>query len=232
MKRLLAAAILVGCSRAQPAPAPAPTPAAPVPTVDPPGYYMGRKMAAPMSYLGADWLERPNRDQEQQPEHVLDVLGVHEGQTVADVGCGSGYFTAHLSRRVGARGRVYATDLQPQMLDLLAKRVTADKLVNVTPLLTTPDDAKLPEGKLDLILLVDVYHELPNPPVALAQFKRALAPMGRLGLVEYRAEDPKVEIKPEHKTTLAQLQRELAANHWTFVASDESLPQQRIVTFR
>jgi ubiquinone/menaquinone biosynthesis C-methylase UbiE len=192
---------------------------------------MGRKMAQPMSYQGADWLERPNRDEEQQPEHVLDVLGVKDGQSVADVGCGSGYFTAHLSRRVGARGRVYASDLQIEMLDLLAKRVEKEHLRNVTPIHADPNDAKLPAKTLDVILLVDVYHELPNPPATLAQFRNALAANGRLALVEYRAEDPKVEIKPEHKTTLEQLKREFAANHWTFVSSDESLPQQRIVQF-
>jgi ubiquinone/menaquinone biosynthesis C-methylase UbiE len=163
---------------------------------------------------------------------VLDVLKVHPGQTVADVGCGSGYFTSHLSKRVGPRGHVYATDLQPQMLDLLAKRTASEHLENVVPVLAEPNDAKLPEGKLDVILLVDVYHELPNPPVTLAQFKKALAPAGVLALVEYRAEDPKVDIKPEHKTTLGQLKKELSANHWQFLASDESLPQQRIVTFR
>jgi len=184
-----------------------------------------------MSYKGADWLERPNRDAEQQPEHVLDVLGIKDGQSVADVGCGSGYFTAHLSRRVGARGRVYASDLQTEMLDLLAKRVEKEHLANVTPVHADPNDAKLPPKTLDVILLVDVYHELPNPPATLAQFRNALAPNGRLALVEYRAEDPKVEIKPEHKTTLEQLKRELAANHWSFVSSDESLPQQRIVQF-
>jgi ubiquinone/menaquinone biosynthesis C-methylase UbiE len=230
------------CSRAHPAPweeAPVATvepPArqveAPVPQVDPPGYYMGRKIAEPMSYRGADWLERPTRDQEQKPEHVLDVLKVHEGQTVADVGCGSGYFTSHLSKRVGARGRVYATDLQQPMLDLLAKRTSSEHLENVVALLAQPNDAKLPDAQLDVILLVDVYHELPNPPVTLAQFKKALAPAGVLALVEYRAEDPKVAIRPEHKTTLDQLKNELTANHWRFLASDESLPQQRIVTFR
>jgi len=223
LRRAFLLAGLVACTRAQP-----PPPPAPVPQVDPPGYYMGRQMAAPMSYLGADWLERPNRDEEQQPEHVLDVLAVHAGQIVADVGCGSGYFTAHLSKRVGPTGRVYATDLQQEMLDLLAKR----SLSNVTPVLALSNDAKLPTGKLDVILLVDVYHELPNPPVTLAQFKKALSPSGILALVEYRAEDPKVEIKPEHKTTLDQLKKELTANHWQFVTSNESLPQQRIVTFK
>ena len=200
--------------------------------MEPPGYYMGRKMAEPMGWQGADWLDRANRDEEQQPEHVLDVLGVREGQSVADVGCGSGYFTVHLAKRVGPKGRVYATDLQQEMLDLLAKRVASEKLANVTPKLTVAGDARLPVGALDLILLVDVYHELPNPPVSLAQFKRALGPKGVLALVEYRAEDPKVAIKPEHKTTLEQLKKELMANHWVFAASDESLSQQRIVTFR
>lgn len=199
--------------------------------VDPPGTYMGRTIAAPMSWQGASWLDRPNRDAVQQPGHVLDVLGVKAGQTVADVGCGSGYFTVHLSARVGATGKVIATDLQPEMLKLLEKKLQERKITNVTPVLSTEDDAKLPRRALDLVLLVDVYHELPKPPVTLAQIKEALAPNGRLALVEYRAEDPKVAIKPEHKTTLAQLKRELDANGYRFVASDESLAEQRIVTF-
>jgi ubiquinone/menaquinone biosynthesis C-methylase UbiE len=209
-----------------------PSASAAAPTVDPSGVYLGRKLAPPMSYLGADWLDRPNRDAVQRPEHVLDVLGVRQGQIVADVGCGSGYFTVHLAKRVGPRGRVFATDLQQEMLDLLAKKLVAQRIANVTAERTTADDAKLPDGTLDLALLVDVYHELPNPSVTLAQIKRALAPNGRLALVEYCAEDPKVDIKPEHKTTLAQLQRELAANAWSLVATDESLPEQRIVVFR
>jgi ubiquinone/menaquinone biosynthesis C-methylase UbiE len=192
---------------------------------------MGRSLAQPMSHLGASWLDREGRDAVQKPEHVLDVLGIREGQIVADVGCGSGYFTMHLAKRVGARGRVYASDLQPEMLALLKKKTDAAHVTNVVPVLATEDDAKLPKGTLDVVLLVDVYHEVPKPPVTLAQLKDALTPEGRLALVEYRAEDPKVAIKPEHKTTLVQLKKELDANGWTFVASDESLPEQRIVTF-
>ena len=192
---------------------------------------MGRTIAEPMSHLGASWLDRENRDAVQKPTHVLDVLAIAEGQTVADIGCGSGYFTMHLARRVGSRGRVYATDLQPEMLALLKKKTDAQHVTNVVPILATEDDAKLPKGVLDLALLVDVYHELGKPPVTLAQLKDALKPDGRLALVEYRAEDPKVAIKPEHKTTLVQLKKELDANGWTFIASDESLPEQRIVTF-
>jgi ubiquinone/menaquinone biosynthesis C-methylase UbiE len=206
-----------------------PSPSTPHPP-DPPGTYMGRTLAKPMSHLGAAWLDRANRDEVQRPVHVLDVLGVREGQTVADIGCGSGYFTVHLSHRVGARGKVYATDLQPEMLALLKKKTDKEKITNVVPVLATEDDAKLPEGALDLILLVDVYHELPKPAETLAQFKKALRPGGRLALVEYRAEDPKVEIKPDHKMTLAQIKKELGESGWTFLDSDESLPQQRIVT--
>ena len=184
-----------------------------------------------MGYQGAGWLDRADRDETQQPEHVLDVMGVHAGQTVADIGCGSGYFSVHLARRVGATGRVLATDLQPEMLALLDKKVHAAKLDNVTPILATDADAKLPRASLDIALFVDVYHELSHPLVTMTQVKDALREGGKVVLVEYRAEDPNVAIKPEHKMTLVQLKKELASEGFTFMASDESLPEQRIVTF-
>jgi predicted methyltransferase len=205
--------------------------AGPVTATDPPGTYMGRTLASPMSYQGADWLERADRETTEQPEHVLDVLGVKEGMTVADVGAGSGYFTVRIAKRIGPRGRVLATDLQPEMLDLLRTKVKAANLTNVVPVLTTESDAKLPRKELDLVLMVDVYHELPKPAATLAQVRAALRPEGRLALVEYRAEDPDVPIKPEHKTTLVQVRRELEANGFVFRTSDESLPQQRIIVF-
>ncbi len=184
-----------------------------------------------MSYQGAWWLDRANRDETQKPEHVLDVIGVHAGQTVADVGCGSGYFSVHLAKRVGDTGRVLASDLQPEMLALLDKKVQAAHLTNITPILATEADAKLPPSSVDIALLVDVYHELTHPLVTMTQVKAALRDGGKVVLVEYRAEDPNVDIKPEHKTTLPQLKKELAAEGFTFVSSDESLPEQRIVTF-
>ena len=211
-----------GCSRATHASAN---------TTDPPGTYMGRTLATPMSYQGADWLDRPDRETTEQPEHVLDVLGVKEGMNVADVGAGSGYFTVRIAKRIAPRGHVLATDLQPEMLDLLRTKVAAASLANVVPVLATESDAKLPRGELDLVLMVDVYHELPKPAQTLAQVRASLRPEGRLALVEYRAEDPDVPIKPEHKTTLVQVRRELEANGFVFRSSDESLPQQRIIVF-
>jgi SAM-dependent methyltransferase len=230
----LAAALLIACTRADPKPtAPAPGAVDPPPTLPPPaGTYMGRVLAQPMSYLGADWLDRPDREAREQPEHVLDVLRIQPGMVVADVGAGSGYFSVRLARRVGPAGRVIATDLQPEMLALLRARMADAGVTNVAPVQATPADAKLPRGALDLVLMVDVYHELPDPRGTLAQIKSALRQSGRLALVEYRAEDPEVAIKPEHKMTLEQIRKELEASGFVFVARDESLPDQRIVVFR
>ncbi|MBS2020124.1 MAG: class I SAM-dependent methyltransferase [Deltaproteobacteria bacterium] len=225
----------LGCSRKAAPTATTTSPSTPATAsaagVDPPGTYMGRTLATPMGWQGADWLERDDRDATERPEHVLDVLGVGPGAVVGDVGCGSGYFTTRLAKRVGPSGRVLATDLQPQMLDLLRKKLDAQKIGNVVPLLATETDAKLPRGELDLVLMVDVYHELPRPAETLAQIRAALKPTGRVALVEYRAEDPDVPIKPEHKMTLAQIKKELGANELVFRSSDESLPRQRIVIF-
>lgn len=222
---------LFACSRKPAPPLPSTSTATATEPADPSGTYMGRTLATPMGWQGADWLERDDREATEKPEHVLDVLGVKEGDVVADVGCGSGYFTTRLAKRVGPKGRVLATDLQPQMLKMLKEKTDAQKIANVVPVLSTESDAKLPRGELDLVLMVDVYHELPKPAETLAQVRAALKKTGRLALVEYRAEDPEVPIKPEHKMTLAQIKKELGANRFVFQASDESLPQQRIVTF-
>ncbi len=185
-----------------------------------------------MGYQGAWWLERADREATQQPEHVLDVIGVKEGMTVADVGCGSGYFSVRISKRVGYGGHVLATDLQPEMLALLEKKMSADpKLANITRILATEKDVSLPRGAVDIALMVDVYHELARPKETVAQIKDALRPGGKLVLVEYRAEDPKVAIRPEHKMTLAQIRAEMDATDFVFVSTEESLPEQRIVTF-
>jgi len=193
------------------------------------GTYQGRPIAGTCSYLGADWLERPDRAEREQPDRVLDALHLDPRATVADVGAGTGYFTVRLARRVA---RVLATDLQPEMLQRLADQVARAELRNVTPVLAGEHDARLPPGCCDLVLLVDVYHELADPAAILAGIRRALTPRGRLVLVEYRSEDPAVAIKPEHKMTLPRIRAELTALGFSFVESLEFLPDQRVVIFR
>lgn len=197
-----------------------------------PKTYQGRVIAPPMSYRGAGWLDRADRDAVQQPEKVLDALHLQPGSTVADIGAGTGYFSLRLAKRVGPQGRVLATDIQPQMLAMLKDNMRAAGLSNIELVLCTPTDAKLPENSLDLVLMVDVYHELEYPAETLAQVHRALKPDGRLVLVEYRGEDPNVPIKPDHKTTLVQLRTEIEPLGWNVLEVLEFLEQQRIVVFR
>jgi ubiquinone/menaquinone biosynthesis C-methylase UbiE len=192
------------------------------------GRYQGRAIAATCSYLGADWLDRPERAQREQPERVLDALKLDPHATVADVGAGTGYFTVRLAHRVA---HVHATDLQPEMLQLLGDRIAREHLTNVELHLATDHDAALPTRCCDLILLVDVYHELSDPPAVMAGIRRALTDRGRIVLVEYRGEDPAVAIKPEHKMTLRQIRQELTQLGFHFVESLEFLPDQRVVIF-
>jgi len=182
-----------------------------------------------MGHQGAAWLDRAGRDAVQRPIRVLDVIGVRAGQKVADFGAGSGYFTVPLARRVGPEGAVYAVDIQPEMLALLDRRVKAEKLTNVVPVLAKPSAPSLPSGAIDVVLFVDVYHELERPDLTMEQLRSALSPSGRVVWVEYRAEDPNVAIKADHKMTLAQLRKEAAAVGYTVERVDESLPEQRIL---
>ncbi len=223
----LSVAAAAACGRSSPAPAPAPAPAEAAPDGRP--RYEGRVIAEVCT--GAAWLDRPDRDEREQPERVLDALELKPGMTVADVGAGTGYFTVRLARRVGKTGYVYATEISPEMLRLVDARVTREKLPNVQLKLATATDAKLPARCCDLVLLVDVYHELTSPPAVMAGIRRALKETGRLVLVEYRGEDEALAIKPEHKMTLAQIRAELEPMGFAFVDSLEFLPDQRIVIF-
>ena len=227
-------------AQAQTAPPPSADPAAPAkpkPTAksktrrEPPGFYMGRRVADVMSYLGADWLVRAEREQEEHPEQMLDALKIPDGATVADVGAGVGYTSLRLARRVGPTGTVYATDLQPQMLKMLTANAREAGAANIKTILCTPADPKLPQGKLDLILMVDVYHECSEPVATLKGLRAALKPGGRLVLVEFRGEDPEVPIKPEHKMTLKQARLEVEPMGFTFKECLEFLPWQHIIVF-
>jgi ubiquinone/menaquinone biosynthesis C-methylase UbiE len=193
--------------------------------------FEGRPIAPACSHLGAAWLERPEREAREQPEKVIEALKILPGMTIADVGAGTGYFTIRLARRVGPTGKVYATEIQPEMLRMLDARLGKERIGNVQLVPATDGDAALPPRCCELVLLVDVYHELADPASVLAGIRRALRETGRLVLVEYRGEDPDLPIKPEHKMTLAQIKKELEPRGFAFVESLEFLPDQRIVIF-
>jgi len=191
----------------------------------------GRRFAQTMSVEGADWLDRSERDQEEEPDRAIDVLKLQKGSTVADIGAGSGYMTEKLSKKVGPMGKVYATDIQQGMIDLLNKRIAKRKLTNVTPVLGTQDDPRLPIESLDLVLMVDVYHELSQPQLMLRHIKAALKPGGRLVLLEYRKEDPNIPIRPEHKMSVAEAKLEVEAEGFKLATTNEDLPRQHIFIF-
>jgi SAM-dependent methyltransferase len=191
----------------------------------------GRQYANVMGYQGAEWLDREERDIEEDPDAALDALDLAPGLVVADVGAGSGYMTVRMARRVGTEGRVYATDIQPEMIALLEERVVDEKLANVVPVLGLVDDPKLPEGAIDLILLVDVYHEFSAPQAMLRGMRHALKPNGRLVLLEYRKEDPRVPILELHKMSVAQAKQEVEAEGFVLSRVDDRLPRQHILIF-
>ena len=191
----------------------------------------GRRFAPVMGYQGADWLERSERDEEEAPDIALDVLKIAKGASVADIGAGSGFITERLSARVGPTGRVFANDLQPQMLQILGRRLAQRKITNVTLVQGTSDDPKLDPASVDLEIMVDVYHELSQPQAMLRRLRAALKPGGRLVLLEYRKEDPTIPIKFEHKMSVAEAKMELEAEGFTLAKVDEALPRQHILIF-
>ena len=191
----------------------------------------GRRFANVMGWQGAEWLERSEREFEEAPDKALDALGALTGLTVADVGAGSGYFTVRLGARVGPNGRVYANDLQPEMLKMLAARLARENVRNVTLVQGAPDDVKLPPATIDLVLMVDVYHECSEPQKMLRAIRTALKPGGRLVLLEYRKEDPEVPIRFEHKMSIAEAKLEVEAEGFTLATVDDRLPRQHILIF-
>jgi ubiquinone/menaquinone biosynthesis C-methylase UbiE len=192
----------------------------------------GRKIAPVMGMGGADWLERPERAWEENPDQALDLLNLRKGQTVADVGAGVGYLTLRIARRVGPTGKVYGVDVQKEMLERLKKNAAKAKLTNVETIQGTETDPMLPAGKVDLILMVDVYHELSQPQAMLQNIKKALSPDGRLALVEYRKEDPSIPIRVEHKMSAWEVQTEVEAEGYKLETTLKSLPRQSVFIFR
>lgn len=192
----------------------------------------GRVIAGVMGVAGAPWLERAERELEENPRKAVGLLELKPGMAVADVGAGSGYYTYLLSRAVGPGGKVYATDIQPGMLRLLERKLASRKISNVETILATETDPKLPEGCCDLILMVDVYHEFAQPQTMLRKLKPALKPGGRLVLLEFRKEDPDVPIREEHKMSVAEARLELEHEGYRFDRVLNGLPWQHILIFR
>lgn len=192
----------------------------------------GRPYAGVMGAAGAEWLERPEREAEEAPDQALALLGIRQGMVVADVGAGSGYFTVRLARLVGESGKVFANDIQQEMLDLLARRVRDERLANIVPVLGGVSDPRLPADSCDLILLVDVYHEFSEPQRMLRRMREALKADGRLVLLEYRKEDPRVPIRLEHKMTVAEAKIEVEAEGFRLDRVLEDLPRQHVLVFK
>ena len=192
----------------------------------------GRRIAQVMGHTGAAWLDRPERESEEAPSKAIAALGLESGQVVADVGAGSGYYSIRLARAVGERGRVYAIDIQPEMLALITEKVDAARLSNVELVLGAASDPRLPGGVADLVLMVDVYHELADPQGMLRALKRALKPRGRLVLIEFRKESPWVPIRDEHKMSVRDARVELEAEGYALDRVIDVLPWQHILVFR
>ncbi len=194
-------------------------------------HFMGREIAQTMHFAGAPWLVRDSREREEDCRTLLKMLDVKPGQTVCDMGCGNGFYTLKLARLVGPRGTVLAVDIQQEMLRLLQERAADQKIDNIQLVLGGVADPHLPEGKVDLILCVDVYHEFSHPVQMLSEIRKALSPHGRVALVEFRAEDPKVPIKKLHKMSKKQILKEWESNGFKLIGQFDKLPWQHLMFF-
>ncbi len=193
--------------------------------------YMGRTIAQTMSFHGAPWLVRDNREEEERPSEVIKQLELKPGMVVCDLGCGNGYYTLLMAPQVSPAGKVLAVDIQQEMLHLLKLRSESEGIDNVEPILGTIVDPKLPTGIVDLVLLVDVYHEFSHPEQMLAALRQSLAPGGLIALLEYREEDRNVPIKPLHKMSKRQIMREYRGNGFKLAKQFDGLPWQHLMFF-
>ncbi len=195
-------------------------------------FYMGREIAQVMGAGGIPWLDRADRERDERPSIVLESLKLKGGEVVADLGAGSGYFTFRIAPRVGNAGKVLAVEIQDEMLQTIRQRAQAVKITNVEAVEGSETDPHLPVGGVDLVLMVDVYHELSFPYEVMTKVREALKPGGRVVFVEYRKEDPRVQIKEVHKMSVEQLKKEMKVIGLAHVETIETLPSQHIVIFR
>jgi len=193
---------------------------------------MGREIAHVMGHQAADWLERPEREKEEGTDLLVPALKLKPGNVVADIGAGTGYYTRRLAKAVGTNGVVLAVEIQQEMLDILTNKMVGEKIFNVKPVLGTVTDPKLPKASVDLILMVDVYHEFDFPYEMAEAMCQGLKPGGRIAFVEFRKEDPTVPIKEVHKMSEAQVRKEMGVQPLEWVETLSVLPQQHIIMFR
>lgn len=193
--------------------------------------YKGRQIAQTMHFMGAEWLIRDEREREERCSLMLANLGIRPGQTICDMGCGNGFYTLQIAKMLGPQGSVIGVDVQPEMLGFLRERMEKDGIENVIPILGSYHNPHLPAESIDLILLVDVYHEFSHPVQMLAAMRTSLKPSGRIVLVEYRGEDKTVPIKPLHKMTKRQIGREMSANGFKLDSEFEKLPWQHMMFY-
>jgi predicted methyltransferase len=192
----------------------------------------GRQIAPVMSAAGADWLERGERESEENPSKAVALLNLRPGMTVCDLGAGTGYYSVRMARMVGPQGKVYAVDIQPAMLELLRKRLASVGIANVETVLGSEAGTNLPPLSQDMILLVDVYHEFSRPQEMLRSIYKSLKPDGRLVLLEFRKEDPNVPIRLEHKMSIAEVRQELEAEGFYIDKVNNALPWQHMIFLR
>ena len=194
-------------------------------------FYMGREISHVMGHLGAGWLERTERERQERTDLLIAGLRLSADFVVADIGAGTGYFTFPVAQRV-PQGKVFAVDIQPEMLARLARRKALENVANVETVLGEEDDPKLPDNEIDLAFIVDAYHEFSFPREMGERLKESLKPGGQLVLVEYRAEDPRVPIKRLHKMSEVQVKQEMAAIGLDWVRTESYLPQQHVLVFQ
>jgi ubiquinone/menaquinone biosynthesis C-methylase UbiE len=194
-------------------------------------FYMGREIAEVMGHEAAGWLDRPEREKEEQPVRLMEILKPKAGEVVADIGAGSGYYTFRFAEKVGPTGKILAVDIQPEMLALIRQRMKERKLTNIETVMGTVSDPKLPDAAVDTILLVDVYHEFSHPYEMTEKMVKSLKPGGRLVFVEFRLEDENVPIKLVHKMTEKQVKKEMEPFPLKHAKTYDSLPWQHVIVF-
>jgi SAM-dependent methyltransferase len=193
-------------------------------------WYMDREIAYVMGYEGIGWLERSEREKEENVSKLIQNMGIKPNDTIADIGAGSGYHVFRIAP-IANKGMVYAVDIQTEMLMAIENIKETSKIKNIKTILGSEESVYLPENSVDKILMVDVYHEFSFPIEMITSIKRALKPEGELFLIEYRAEDPNVPIKKIHKMSEKQAVKEMNAAGFKLKRNINNLPWQHCMIF-